>query len=117
MMTETTELPGWTHVYSGKVRDLYVPTKLLDDDDSWTGDPLHLSPVVLVVASDRVSAFDHVLEPGIPGKGEMLTTLSLLVVRPAARGAEPPAHPLDHRLEALASCPRSRPRSPAGRCS
>ena len=23
--TETLELPGWTHVYSGKVRDLYVP--------------------------------------------------------------------------------------------
>ncbi|MCU1561011.1 phosphoribosylaminoimidazolesuccinocarboxamide synthase, partial [Mycetocola sp.] len=32
---------------------------------------------VLMVASDRVSAFDHVLEPGIPGKGELLTTLSL----------------------------------------
>ena len=32
---------------------------------------------MLVVASDRVSAFDHVLSPGIPGKGELLTTLSL----------------------------------------
>jgi phosphoribosylaminoimidazole-succinocarboxamide synthase len=32
---------------------------------------------MLVVASDRVSAFDHVLEPGVPGKGELLTTLSL----------------------------------------
>jgi phosphoribosylaminoimidazole-succinocarboxamide synthase len=62
------ELPGWDHVYSGKVRDLYVPegSSGLDDTDS-----------VLVVASDRVSAFDHVLEPGIPGKGELLTTLSL----------------------------------------
>jgi phosphoribosylaminoimidazole-succinocarboxamide synthase len=30
-----------------------------------------------MVASDRVSAFDHVLSPGIPGKGELLTTLSL----------------------------------------
>ena len=30
-----------------------------------------------MVASDRVSAFDHVLEPGIPSKGELLTTLSL----------------------------------------
>jgi phosphoribosylaminoimidazole-succinocarboxamide synthase len=29
-----------------------------------------------MVASDRVSAFDHVLEPGIPGKGELLTRLS-----------------------------------------
>lgn len=32
---------------------------------------------MLVVASDRVSAFDHVLSPGIPGKGALLTTLSL----------------------------------------
>ena len=30
-----------------------------------------------MVASDRVSAFDHVLEPGIPGKGALLTELSL----------------------------------------
>ena len=62
------ELAGWNHVYSGKVRDLYVPegaSGLADTD------------AVLVVASDRVSAFDHVLEPGIPGKGELLTTLSL----------------------------------------
>jgi len=35
------------------------------------------APALLVVASDRVSAYDHVLEPGIPGKGELLTTLSL----------------------------------------
>ena len=32
---------------------------------------------MLVVASDRVSAFDHVLSPGIPDKGVLLTTLSL----------------------------------------
>jgi len=32
---------------------------------------------MLVVASDRISAFDHVLSPGIPGKGELLTRLSL----------------------------------------
>ena len=52
----------WTHTYSGKVRDLYV------SEDA--------PGAMLVVASDRVSAFDHVLEPGIPGKGELLTTLS-----------------------------------------
>ncbi|MDU0325992.1 phosphoribosylaminoimidazolesuccinocarboxamide synthase [Microbacterium sp. KSW2-21] len=62
------ELPGWRHVYSGKVRDLYVPA-----DTAADATPAHL----LVVASDRVSAFDHVLSPGIPGKGELLTTLSL----------------------------------------
>ncbi|KZE95304.1 Phosphoribosylaminoimidazole-succinocarboxamide synthase [Agromyces sp. NDB4Y10] len=75
-MTDANGLDGWTHVYSGKVRDLYVPTVLMTDDDTWTGDPMSLSPVVLVVASDRVSAFDHVLEPAIPGKGALLTSLT-----------------------------------------
>ena len=53
----------WQHSYSGKVRDLYSSAEHPE--------------LVLMVASDRVSAFDHVLEPGIPGKGELLTTLSL----------------------------------------
>jgi phosphoribosylaminoimidazole-succinocarboxamide synthase len=57
-------------VYSGKVRDLYRPAP-----DS--GDRVAPDGTMLVVASDRVSAFDHVLSPGIPGKGELLTTLSL----------------------------------------
>ena len=64
------DLPGWRHAYSGKVRDLYVPASPSDAD-------LTTASRILVVASDRVSAFDHVLEPGIPGKGELLTTLSL----------------------------------------
>jgi phosphoribosylaminoimidazole-succinocarboxamide synthase len=55
-------LPGWEHAYSGKVRDLYTSPSLPGR--------------MLVVASDRISAFDHVLEPGIPGKGALLTTLS-----------------------------------------
>lgn len=55
---------GWHHVYSGKVRDLY------ESDDA------NLSHLILVVASDRVSAFDHVLEPEIPNKGKHLTTLT-----------------------------------------
>ncbi|NLP84984.1 phosphoribosylaminoimidazolesuccinocarboxamide synthase [Microbacterium sp. CFH 90308] len=62
------DLPGWRHVYSGKVRDLYVPA-----DTAEGAQPARM----LVVASDRVSAFDHVLDPGIPGKGVLLTTLSL----------------------------------------
>jgi len=53
----------WEHTYSGKVRDLYAAAE-------------HPG-VVLMVASDRVSAFDHVLSPGIPGKGALLTELSL----------------------------------------
>jgi phosphoribosylamine--glycine ligase len=64
---ELPPLEGWRHVYSGKVRDLYVPAKAGSVDDA---------AALLVVASDRVSAFDVVLEPGIPGKGELLTTLS-----------------------------------------
>jgi phosphoribosylaminoimidazole-succinocarboxamide synthase len=60
-------IPGWRHVYSGKVRDLYIPE---------TESGLDSSPSMLLVASDRVSAFDHVLEPGIPGKGALLTALS-----------------------------------------
>ncbi|MBJ7433796.1 MAG: phosphoribosylaminoimidazolesuccinocarboxamide synthase, partial [Microbacteriaceae bacterium] len=60
-------ISGWRHVYSGKVRDLYIPE---------TESGLDSSPSMLLVASDRVSAFDHVLEPGIPGKGALLTALS-----------------------------------------
>jgi phosphoribosylaminoimidazole-succinocarboxamide synthase len=68
--TKTLDLPGWTHVYSGKVRDLYEPS-----------DESILQRVgqdcVLVVASDRISAFDHVLSSEIPDKGRILTQLSL----------------------------------------
>ena len=67
-------LDGWTLVYSGKVRDLYIETSDIKAD---AAPSLAAASRVLVVASDRVSAFDHVLEPGIPGKGELLTTLSL----------------------------------------
>jgi phosphoribosylaminoimidazole-succinocarboxamide synthase len=68
--TATQDLPGWRHVYSGKVRDLYVPadpavTERFGQD------------CVLVVASDRISAFDHVLASEIPDKGRILTQLSL----------------------------------------
>jgi phosphoribosylaminoimidazole-succinocarboxamide synthase len=64
----SSELAGWKHLYSGKVRDLYVPAEATDLTDA---------AAVLVVASDRVSAFDFVLEPGIPEKGALLTRLSL----------------------------------------
>lgn len=57
-------IAGWKHVYSGKVRDLYE-----------SEDPA-LNHLILVVASDRVSAFDHVLKPTIPGKGANLTRLT-----------------------------------------
>lgn len=57
-------MQGFEHVYTGKVRELYVPK-----DENFA----HL---VLIVASDRVSAFDHVLSPEIPGKGENLTAMT-----------------------------------------
>ncbi|MFN3866601.1 MAG: phosphoribosylaminoimidazolesuccinocarboxamide synthase [Demequina sp.] len=60
------ELPGWRHVYSGKVRDLYEPAE-----------PHPRGDVLLVVASDRISAYDWVLPTEIPGKGGVLTALSL----------------------------------------
>jgi len=68
--TETLDLPGWKHIYSGKVRDLYVPA-----DESIT--ERIGQECVLVVASDRISAYDHVLASEIPDKGRILTQLSL----------------------------------------
>ncbi|MBP6997089.1 MAG: phosphoribosylaminoimidazolesuccinocarboxamide synthase [Phycicoccus sp.] len=61
-------LPGFVHMYSGKVRDLYAPVA---PDGRVREDQL------LLVASDRISAFDYVLSPTIPDKGEVLTRLSL----------------------------------------
>jgi phosphoribosylaminoimidazole-succinocarboxamide synthase len=54
-------LPGARHLHSGKVRDLY---ELADGQ-------------LLMVASDRISAFDYVLETTIPDKGVLLTQMSL----------------------------------------
>lgn len=58
-------IPGTTHVHSGKVRDLYR----IDEGEH--------AGRLLMVASDRVSAYDFVLSPGIPDKGEILTRMSL----------------------------------------
>jgi phosphoribosylaminoimidazole-succinocarboxamide synthase len=70
LQTETLDLPGWKHFYSGKVRDLYVPEEDL-------GGAVSGQDRVLVVASDRISAYDHVLSSEIPDKGRVLTQLSL----------------------------------------
>ncbi len=58
---QATALVDLPHVYSGKVRDLYQ----LPDGN------------LLFVASDRISAYDHVLPTPIPDKGRVLTQLSL----------------------------------------
>jgi phosphoribosylaminoimidazole-succinocarboxamide synthase len=68
--TETLDLPGWKHIYSGKVRDLYVPEDMSITERIG-------QECVLVVASDRISAYDHVLASEIPDKGRILTQLSL----------------------------------------
>ncbi len=54
------EVPELKLLHRGKVRDIY---EVADDR-------------LLIVATDRVSAFDHVLSPGIPGKGKILTEIS-----------------------------------------
>jgi phosphoribosylaminoimidazole-succinocarboxamide synthase len=56
----TSDLPGLTLLHRGKVRDVYA----LPNDE------------ILIVATDRLSAFDVVLPDPIPGKGEMLTRMS-----------------------------------------
>ncbi|MCH8626260.1 phosphoribosylaminoimidazolesuccinocarboxamide synthase [Arsenicicoccus piscis] len=67
--TAAAELPGYQHVYSGKVRDLYAPL------DPATGEAR--DDQVLLVATDRISAYDFVLDTPIPDKGAVLTQLSL----------------------------------------
>jgi phosphoribosylaminoimidazole-succinocarboxamide synthase len=56
------ELPdGLTHVHSGKVRDLYRT----EDGE------------LVMLASDRISAFDHILQTPIPDKGRILTAMTV----------------------------------------
>lgn len=55
------EVAGWKHLRTGKVRDLYTNER----------------NELLIVASDRISAFDWVLPTEIPGKGKILTQISL----------------------------------------
>ena len=57
----STVIDGWSHLRSGKVRDLYT----------------NEAGQLLIVASDRISAFDYILPTLIPGKGQLLTQLSL----------------------------------------
>ncbi|MGC6470905.1 MAG: phosphoribosylaminoimidazolesuccinocarboxamide synthase [Flavobacteriales bacterium] len=52
--------PNQTHLYKGKVRDVYS----VNDDQ------------LVMIASDRISAFDHVLPQGIPYKGQVLNQIA-----------------------------------------
>jgi phosphoribosylaminoimidazole-succinocarboxamide synthase len=60
-LPQAPRIEGAEHLHSGKVRDLYA----LPDGN------------LLMVASDRISAFDFVLDSPIPDKGRILTQLSL----------------------------------------
>jgi len=62
-------LPGYAPVYSGKVRELYAPI------DESTG--VARQDQLLLVATDRISAYDYILDSEIPDKGKVLTQLSL----------------------------------------
>src|SRR4030065_817398 len=62
-----TNLPGLTLLGRGKVRDIY-----------------EVNGKLLLVASDRLSAFDVVLPDGIPGKGQVLTQISAFWFRKLA---------------------------------
>ncbi len=59
------EIAGTKHLHSGKVRDLYELTEGPHEGR------------LLMVASDRISIFDFVLDTTIPDKGELLTRMSL----------------------------------------
>ena len=59
-----TELPDVPFVKRGKVRDIY-----------------DLGEYLLLIATDRISAFDVVLPNGIPGKGRVLTQISIFWFR------------------------------------
>ena len=56
------QFPGQVSVYNGKVRDVYT----LEND------------LVVMVASDRISAFDHILPKGIPYKGQVLNQIATI---------------------------------------
>ena len=58
-----TDLKALTLVHQGKVRDMYM---IPGHDDK-----------LLMIASDRISAYDVVMNDPIPGKGKILTQLSL----------------------------------------
>lgn len=62
---EAPAIEGTTHVHSGKVRDLY---RINAGEHAGR---------LLMVASDRISAYDFVLDSTIPDKGEILTRMSL----------------------------------------
>ena len=60
LLTTNFNFEGQKSVYHGKVRDVYI----LEND------------VLVMIASDRISAFDHILPAGIPFKGQVLNQIA-----------------------------------------
>ena len=65
------DLPGLTLRHRGKVRDVFEL-----NPETLPAEARGLGPLLLIVATDRLSAFDVVLPDPIPGKGEMLCQIS-----------------------------------------
>ncbi|RMF01864.1 MAG: phosphoribosylaminoimidazolesuccinocarboxamide synthase [Bacteroidetes bacterium] len=61
------QFPGQTHFYRGKVRDVYT----IDD-------------LLVMIATDRISAFDHILPRAIPYKGQVLNQVATHFLRATA---------------------------------
>jgi phosphoribosylaminoimidazole-succinocarboxamide synthase len=95
-VTEPARPDGLTHLHSGKVRDLY---RTADGQ-------------LLILASDRISAFDHILSPVVPDKGRILTALTVWwfgqfdgLVRNHLHSADDPAIPRQWRGRAMLCTP------------
>lgn len=95
-MSERALPDGLTHLHSGKVRELYR-----------TADAR-----LLIVASDRISAFDHILRPAIPDKGRILTAMTAWwfgqldgLVRAHLQSVDDPAIPPQWRGRAMLCTP------------
>lgn len=84
-----TRIPGLPAPFRGKVRDVY-----------------DLGDELLIVSTDRISAYDHVLSPGIPDKGKVLHQLSAFWFDHLADVV--PNHLLATRIDALPAPVRSR---------
>ncbi|GAA1073371.1 phosphoribosylaminoimidazolesuccinocarboxamide synthase [Nocardiopsis composta] len=90
---EPVQVPGLTHLHTGKVRELYATA----------------SGELVMVATDRVSAYDWVLPTEIPDKGRLLTALSLwwferladLAPSHVLSDAPPPGAPADWKGRTL----------------
>lgn len=96
----STNLPGLTRIYSGKVRDIYQ----VDEKST-----LH-------VATDRLSSFDVVMTNGIPGKGKILTQLALWWFDYLEKNGGCPNHIITGNVDEMPEHVRAHSEAIRGRC-